>query len=156
MNLRNLETEVKNEEDRIAATLRAIADQREGTARQEGHIKSLEARLDAMTQEITRLTKARDDAKTRATNAQSEYAQHELEIASADSGEIGLDTAFESAKNALNEAKEIVAKLSESERNADRKRNSIESKLEAIRLTTANRDGASALLSDSQIGRAHV
>ena len=110
-----------------------------------------------MAQEITRLTKARDDAKTRAANAQSEYAQHELEIASADSGEIGLDTAFESAKNTLNQSKENLAKLADAERNADRKRNSIESKLEAIRLTTANRDGASALLNDSrEIGRAHV
>ena len=55
LNLRNLETEVKNEEDRIAATLRAIADQREGTARQEGHVKSLQARIEAMGQEIARL-----------------------------------------------------------------------------------------------------
>ena len=129
---------------------RSPSGSREGTARQEGHIKSLEARLDAMAQEITRLTKARDDAQTRAANAQSEYAQHELEIASADSGEIGLDTAFENAKSALNEAKELVAKLTDAERAADRKRNSIESKLEAIRLTTSNRDGASALLNDSR------
>ena len=148
--LRNLEIEVKAEEDRIAAMLRAIADQREGTARQEGHIKSLEARLDAMAQEITRLTKARDDAQTRAANAQGEYAQFELEIASADSGEIGLDTQFESAKNALASAKEALAKLNETERNADRKRNSIESKLEALKLTSQNRDGSSALLQDSR------
>jgi len=148
--MRTLEVEVKAEEDRIAAALRAIADQREGTARQEGHIKSLQARLDAMAQEITRLTKARDDAKAREEKAQSEYAQHELEIASAGSGEIGLDTQFEAAKSALNEAKENLAKLSQAERNADRKRNSIESKLDAIRLTSANRDGSSALLSDSR------
>ena len=148
--LRNLEADVKAEEDRIAAMLRAIADQREGSARQEGHIKSLQARLDAMAQEITRLTKARDDAKTRAENAQREYAQYELEIASADSGEIGLDTQFESAKRALNDAKEAVAKLSDQERVADRNRNSIESKLEALKLTSRNQDGAAALLSDSR------
>ncbi|MFM7860613.1 MAG: chromosome segregation protein SMC, partial [Candidatus Nanopelagicaceae bacterium] len=148
--LRNLEIDVKAEEDRIAAMLRAIADQREGTARQEGHIKSLQARLDAMAQEITRLTKARDDAKTRAENAQSEYAQFELEIASADSGEIGLDTQFESAKTSLDKAKEALSKLNEAERSADRKRNSIESKLEALKLTSQNRDGSSALLQDSR------
>ena len=148
--LRALEADVKAEEDRIAAALRAIADQREGTARQEGHIKSLQARLDAMSQEITRLTKARDDAQTRAANAQSEYAQHELDIAGADNGEVGLDTQFEAAKRALNEAKEIVAKLSERERAADRKRNGIESKLEALRLTSANTDGTEALLNDSR------
>jgi len=53
------------EENRIAAALRAIADQREGTARQEGHIKSLAARLDAMSEEIARLTKARDESANR-------------------------------------------------------------------------------------------
>ena len=148
--LRSLEVEVKSEEDRIAAVLRAIADQREGTARQEGHIKSLQARLDAMAQEIARLTKARDDAQTRASNAQSEYAQFELEIASVDSGEIGLDTQFEGAKKALNEAKESLAKLVDAERSADRKRNSIESKLEALRIASINRDGASELLKDSR------
>jgi chromosome segregation protein len=148
--LRNLEADVKAEEDRIAAMLRAIADQREGSARQEGHIKSLQARLDAMAQEITRLTKARDDAMTRAENAQREYAQYELEIAGADSGEIGLDSQFESAKRVLHDAKEAVAKLSDQERVADRNRNSIESKLEALKLTSRNQDGAAALLSDSR------
>ena len=148
--LRALEADVKSEEDRIAAALRAIADQREGTARQEGHIKSLEARLDAMAQEIARLTKARDDAKTRAANAQSEYAQFELEIASVDSSEVGLDSQFEKTKSALNEAKSALEGLSEAERAADRTRNSIESKLEALRLTSANRDGSSQLLKDSR------
>lgn len=148
--LKTLESDVKAEEDRIAAMLRAIADQREGTARQEGHIKSLEARLDAMAQEILRLTKARDDAQTRTENAQREYAQYELEIASADNGEVGLDSQFESAKRELATAKEHLAKLTEAERVADRKRNSIESKLEALKLTSQNRDGSTALLNDSR------
>ena len=148
--MRGLESDVKAEEDRIAAALRAIADQREGTARQEGHIKSLQARLDAMAQEITRLTKARDDAKTRAENAEREYAQYELEIASADTGEVGLDTQFEGAKRSLSEAKDLVAKLSDNERAADRKRNTIESKLEALRLTSATSEGSAALLKDSR------
>jgi CRP-like cAMP-binding protein len=45
---------LKGEEDTIAAALRALADQREGTARQEGNIKSLAARLEAITEEISR------------------------------------------------------------------------------------------------------
>ena len=118
LNLRNLETEVKNEEDRIAATLRAIADQREGTARQEGHVKSLQARIEAMGQEIARLTKARSDAQERVENAQRDYANFELEIASADSGEQGLDTNFETAKNSLAIAKGQFEKLQEQERAA--------------------------------------
>ena len=43
--------------------MRAIADQREGTARQEGHIKSLAARIEAITEEISRLQLARSEAQ---------------------------------------------------------------------------------------------
>jgi chromosome segregation protein len=60
--LSSAEQSLKVEEDKIAAAMRAIADQREGTARQEGHIKSLAARLEAIAEEIARLVKARDEA----------------------------------------------------------------------------------------------
>ena len=134
------------EENRVAAALRAIADQREGTARQEGHIKSLAARLDAMSEEIARLTKARDEAANRRDLAQREYATHELEIASADSGELGLDAAFEGAKSAFAKARDEHQQLVEAERIADRSRNALESKLEALELSSQSRNGAAALL----------
>ena len=142
----NSEAALVAEENRIAAALRAIADQREGTARQEGHIKSLAARLDAMSEEIARLTKARDEAASRRELAQREYATHELEIASADSGELGLDAAFETAKSDLAKARDEHAKLVEVERNADRSRTALESKVEALELSAQSRNGAAALL----------
>jgi len=142
----NAEAALVAEENRIAAALRAIADQREGTARQEGHIKSLAARLDAMSEEIARLTKARDEAASRRELAQREYATHELEIASADSGELGLDAAFETAKSDLAKARDEHAKLVEVERNADRSRTALESKVEALELSAQSRNGAAALL----------
>ena len=148
--LATAEAALKIDEDTIAAAMRAIADAREGTARQEGHIKSLAARLEAIAEEIARLTKARDDAQERVENARREYSTFELEIASADSGEIGLDSQFEGAKNALEFSKKKLADLVEAERGADRERNSVESKLEALQLTTANRDGASALIRDGR------
>jgi chromosome segregation protein len=144
------EASLKIDEDTIAAAMRAIADAREGTARQEGHIKSLAARLEAIAEEIARLTKARDDAQNRVDSARREYSTFELEIASADSGEIGLDSQFEGAKNALEFSKKKLADLVEAERGADRERNSVESKLEALQFTTANRDGASALIRDAR------
>ncbi|MSY48812.1 MAG: chromosome segregation protein SMC, partial [Actinobacteria bacterium] len=140
---------LKTDEDKIAAAMRAIADAREGTARQEGHIKSLQARLEAISEEIARLTRARDDAQARVDSAGREYATYELDIASADSGEMNLDTNFEGAKSSLDSAKEKLANLIEAERVADRERNVIESKIEAMKLTSQNRDGASALLRDS-------
>jgi chromosome segregation protein len=148
--LATAEAALKIDEDTIAAAMRAIADAREGTARQEGHIKSLAARLEAIAEEIARLTKARDDAQERVESARREYSTFELEIASADSGEIGLDSQFEGAKNALEFSKKKLADLVEAEHGADRERNSVESKLEALQLTTANRDGASALIRDAR------
>jgi len=144
------EVALKSDEDTIAAAMRAIADAREGTARQEGHIKSLNARLEAIAEEIQRLIKSRTDAQVRVDKAQREYSSYELEIASADSGELGLDSQFENAKSALDSAKSQLSELVDAERAADRERNAVESKLEAIKLTSQNRDGASALLRDSR------
>jgi chromosome segregation protein len=144
------EAALKAEEDTIAAALRAIADQREGTARQEGHIKSLAARLEAITEEITRLTAARDEAQGRVDLAKSDYSKFEMEIGNADAGELGLDSQFEIAKTALDQAKKTYSDLVDAERAADRERNSTESKLEAMRLTSDSRDGAAALLRDSR------
>lgn len=142
------EAELKAEEDRVAAALRALADQREGTARQEGHIKSLAARLDAIAEEISRLTRARDEAQLRADSAQREYSTHELDITSADSSELGLDSQFETAQLALDEIKAKLSTLVDEERAADRERNALESKLEAMHLTSQSRDGATALIRD--------
>ncbi len=148
--LATAEAALKAEEDTIAAAMRAIADQREGTARQEGHIKSLAARLEAITEEISRLNAARAEAQSRVDSAKSDYAKFEMEIGSADAGEQGLDTQFESAKNSLDAAKKVHAELVDAERAADRERNATESKLEAMRLTSDSRDGAAALIRDSR------
>jgi chromosome segregation protein len=141
---------LKNDENTIAAAMRAIADAREGTARQEGHIKSLHARLEAIAEEVERLTKTRTDAQARVDQAHREYSTYELEIAGADSSELGLDSLYEAAKNGLDLAKVQLAQLVDAERSADREKNGVEAKLEAIKLTSENRDGASALLRDSR------
>ncbi|MSX59719.1 MAG: chromosome segregation protein SMC [Actinobacteria bacterium] len=148
--LASAEAALKSEEDTIAAAMRAIADQREGTARQEGHIKSLAARLEAITEEISRLQAARTEAQSRVDSAKSDYAKFEMEIGNADAGEQGLDSQFNNSKSALESAKSVHAELVEAERAADRERNATESKLEAMRLTSSSRDGAAALIRDSR------
>ena len=148
--LATAEAALKAEEDTIAAAMRAIADQREGTARQEGHIKSLAARLDAITEEISRLQAARAEAQSRVDSAKGDYAKFEMEIGNADAGEQGLDSQFQGAKNALESSKKAHTELVDAERAADRERNSTESKLEAMRLTSSSRDGAAALIKDSR------
>ncbi|MEY2815325.1 MAG: hypothetical protein RIS05_1073 [Actinomycetota bacterium] len=144
------ESALKSEEDKIAAALRAIADQREGTARQEGHIKSLAARLDAIAEEISRLTKARDDAQARVDSAAREYSTLEMEIAGADAGEQGLDSIFEQAKRELENAKKKHGDLVDAERSTEREKNATESKLEALRITSTNRNGGAALVNNSR------
>jgi len=148
--LATAEAALKAEEDTIAAAMRAIADQREGTARQEGHIKSLAARLDAITEEISRLQAARAEAQSRVDSAKGDYAKFEMEIGNADAGEQGLDSQFQGAKNALESSKKAHTELVDAERAADRERNSTESKLDAMRLTSSSRDGAAALIKDSR------
>ena len=148
--LATAESSLKSEEDTIAAAMRAIADQREGTARQEGHIKSLAARLEANAEEISRLTKARDEAQSRVDTAHREYSTYEMDIAGADAGELGLDARFEVAKSEQDGAIKGLAVLVDEERAIDRERLSTESKLEAMQLTSASRDGAAALIRDAR------
>ena len=148
--LAQLEEQLKGEEAHIDAALRAIADMREGTARQEGHIKSLAARLEANAEEISRLVRARDEAQSRVDQAKAAYSKFEMEIAGADAGELGLDSQFEVAKSALDSAKASLQELVEAERASDRERNAVESKLEALRLTSQSRDGGAALIKDSR------
>ena len=148
--LASAEAALKAEEDTIAAAMRAIADQREGTARQEGHIKSLAARLEAITEEISRLAAARAEAQSRVDSAKGDYAKFEMEIGNADAGEQGHDSQFQGAKNSLEAAKKAHSELVDAERAADRERNATESKLEAMRLTSDSRDGAAALIKDSR------
>jgi chromosome segregation protein len=144
------ENSLKGEEDKVAAAMRAIADAREGTARQEGHIKSLRARLEAIAEEIARLEKSRNEAQQRADEASRAYSAFELEIASADSSELGLDSQFESAKSKLETAKKAIAELVENERNTEREKSTLEAKVEALRIASKSNDGAVALVANSR------
>ena len=145
--LKTLEANLTTEENSVSAALRAIADQREGTARQEGHINGLKSRIDATNAEITRLTKARDDASQRLQNFREEFALLETQIASVDANEPGLDSEFEIAKSELataqNELDSLVAKESE----AQRVRSGLEGRLRALQESLVHRDGSGIVLS---------
>ena len=100
-NVANLESKLKSEEDRIAASLRALADFREGTARQEGHIKSLQSRISSSEAEIARLERALEEAKARLEKSRAEFAALEADIAGINAGELTLDAEFQRQKSAL-------------------------------------------------------
>ena len=145
--LHQRESELALEENQVSATLRAIADQREGTARQEGHINGLKSRIDATNAEITRLTKSRDDAATRLRTFQEEFALLETEIASLDAGEPDLDAQFEAAKIALATAQSEHSALLESGQIADRTRSGLEARKNALQESLVHRDGSAVVLS---------
>ena len=86
-NVAELEGRVRIEEDRVSAALRAIADHREGTARQEGHIKSLQSAIDGAKAELSRLERALGEARDRVEVSRREFASLESEIAGLDASE---------------------------------------------------------------------
>ena len=145
--LRATELQLSLEENQVAAALRSIADAREGTARQEGHINGLRARIDATDAEITRLTSAREEAASRLHRFRTEFASLEAEIAGVDRFEPGLDSDYEKALAELIKVNAAHATLLESEQSASRERAGLTARLEALEESLLHRDGGEAILS---------
>ena len=145
-----LEDRLKNEENRVAAALRAIADHREGTARQEGHIKSLQSAIDGSKGEIARLERALNEARIRVEEAKRDFATLESEIAGLDASELGLDADYERAKKSLEASKSKLENLKSELNSAERNRSSLQSKVDALRQATLHKDGSGALLTNNR------
>ena len=145
--LRELEALLATEENQVSAALRAIADQREGTARQEGHINALRSRIDATNAEITRLTTARDEALNRLQQFKSDFALLESEIAGLDASEPDLDAQHERAKSAMQGAISEFEAAQEREQTAQRERSGLTSRLAALEESLLHRDGGEAIMS---------
>jgi chromosome segregation protein len=144
--VRTLEANLISEENSVSAALRAIADQREGTARQEGHINGLKSRIDATNAEITRLTKSKDEAAGRLRNSQEDFALLETQIASVDANEPGLDADFESAKSALAVAQAELDELELKDSEAQRTHSGLDGRLRALQESLVHRDGSGVVL----------
>ena len=118
--LKAIEDKLALEESRVSAALRAIADQREGTARQEGHINGLRSRIDATSGEVNRLTEARNSVEQRLKNYRENFATIETQISSLSASEPGLDSLFEKLKvemkNSEKDLKVLTEKLQSTEK----------------------------------------
>ena len=118
--LKAIEDKLELEESRVSAALRAIADQREGTARQEGHINGLRSRIDATSGEVNRLTEARNSVDQRLKNYRENFATIETQISSLAASEPGLDSLFEKLKvemkNSEKDLKVLTEKLQSTEK----------------------------------------
>ncbi|NBO09331.1 MAG: chromosome segregation protein SMC, partial [Actinobacteria bacterium] len=124
----------------------AAADRREGLARLRGEVGALKTRSSASEEEVARLTATKDEALSRARNAQQEFSVLESQVAGIDQGEESLDAEYESAQSALVEAQAKVDNLKEEERRADRDRSTHEARLEALRMSATQKDGSALLL----------
>lgn len=111
--LKAIEDKLALEESRVSAALRAIADQREGTARQEGHINGLRSRIDATSGEVNRLTEARNSVEQRLKNYRENFATIETQISSLAASEPGLDSLFEKLKADMKNSEKDLKVLSE-------------------------------------------
>ncbi|MEY3257867.1 MAG: hypothetical protein RL443_876, partial [Actinomycetota bacterium] len=120
--LKAIEDQLALEENRVSAALRAIADQREGTARQEGHINGLRSRIDATTGEVSRLTSAKDLVEIRLKNYRENYAQIEVQISALSSSEPGLDSLFDKLKTDLKNSESNVKLIADKLQNTERLR----------------------------------
>ncbi len=145
-NLAQAEGELKARENELSQALRAAADVREGNARREGEINSLKSRIHASESEIERLTRNRDDALSRAAQAQQQFAAKEAEIAGHGAGEEKLDSDFQSRKSALDAASAALESLRDRERAIERERSATQARVEALKLSVAARDGSALLL----------
>jgi chromosome segregation ATPase len=118
--LKAIEDKLALEESRVSAALRAIADQREGTARQEGHINGLRSRIDATSGEVNRLTEAKNSVEQRLKNYRENFATIETQISSLSASEPGLDSLFEKLKvemkNSEKDLKVLTEKLQSTEK----------------------------------------
>ena len=120
--LKAIEDQLALEENRVSAALRAIADQREGTARQEGHINGLRSRIDATTGEVSRLTSAKDLVEIRLKNYRENFAQIEVQISALSSSEPGLDSLFDKLKTDLKNSESNVKLIADKLQNTERLR----------------------------------
>lgn len=111
--LKAIEDQLSLEENRVSASLRALADQREGTARQEGHINGLRSRIDATTEEINRLSTARDLVQDRLKSYRQTFGVIETQISSLTSAEPGLDAHFENLKIEVKAAEVSIKNLND-------------------------------------------
>ncbi|MFC5678271.1 chromosome segregation protein SMC [Aeromicrobium endophyticum] len=140
------ETAYTAEERRVAGLLRAAADQREGLARLHGQVNALKSRATAAGEEIGRLTAARDEAESRAVEAQKQFTALENQIAGLNAGESGLDEKLEAAEADLEQAAAGLTTIAGQLNEAERQQAGLAARKEALELGLSRKDGAGALL----------
>jgi len=141
-----LEQLLSAEDHALRLARQARADRREGRVRLHGEVQAMRTRAAAADDEIGRLTVAWEAAQVRSERAAAEFAAVESEIAGMDSGEVDLDTAYETAAAAHAAAQEQAATLGAEEREVERQRSAAAARRDALGLGLDRKDGSAALV----------
>ncbi len=141
-----LERELAEEERRLKAAARAIADRREGLARLQGQAAAARSRAASAQAEIGRLADARDQAAGRAELARQEYELLQQRVAGLEAGDEELDAAHEEARERLAGAERELSAVREAAGSAERERAALTARHEALSLGLRRKDGTGALL----------
>jgi chromosome segregation protein len=136
----------RDEENRLAALVRAAADRREGLAKLTGQVNSLRSRGEAAAAEISRLTNAQRQATERAEEASRAFTALETRVGGLDAGEFGLDAEHEAALVELDGIEKQQAELRRQESAATQERAALAARVEGLRVGLARKDANSALL----------
>ena len=140
------EAEAAAEEQRLAAVLRAAADRREGLARISGAVGAARSRVDAVEAELGRLRASITEGEERRRKAQQEFTALENSAAGAEEGEEGLDADYEEALAELETASAALEELRRTKSEAERERETLTARRDALRVGLDRRDGSALLL----------
>jgi chromosome segregation protein len=145
-----LERRLAEEESRLKAAARAVADRREGLARLNGQVNAARSKATAAEAEIGRLNAARDEARERAESAQADYEELRAQVEGLDADDSELEARYETARTQQAAAEEEFSAAREAATAAERRRAAVAARRDALAPALRRKDGTGALLGDDR------
>ncbi|MGY0236413.1 chromosome segregation protein SMC [Longispora urticae] len=145
-----LEVRLREAERALVTAAKAVADRREGLAKLSGQVGAVRSRVAAAAEELTRLTTALNEARTRAEDAAVALAEAQGEGEAVDEGDADLDLRHTDAKQAADLVSARIKELTDGERAAEREVSGWKARAEALELGLRRKDAAGALLAAAQ------
>ncbi|WP_176735767.1 chromosome segregation SMC family protein, partial [Actinacidiphila rubida] len=140
----DLERRLAEEENRLRAAARAIADRREGLARLNGQVNAARSKAAAAEAEIGRLAAARDEARDRAESAQAEHEELRAQVEDLDADDSEMEALFEAARAEQTAAEEEFSAARDAATAAERRRAAVAARRDALAPSLRRKDGSGA------------
>ncbi|MCH8561214.1 chromosome segregation protein SMC [Nesterenkonia sp. DZ6] len=138
----------KDEETRLTEQLRAVADRRAGLATLRGRVDTARGRIDAAQARRLRGQEQGDAARAAQQRARGEFAELEQRIAGVETGEEGLDAAYEAAHERLKALRGAYDEKLAQQQGLRTVISEHRARLSGLSAARTPRDGAAALLRD--------